>query len=90
MNAAVLDTWGERRQIDLSGGGFVVLKGIFQHEYVETSNINGYKPVLTCATSEIQEVSVGDTYVIDEVTYAIREPDPDSGGLTKLISERIA
>jgi hypothetical protein len=88
LNAAVLAAFGKAATVYFDGGGHAAVTGIFENEYVEAASINGTHPVLSCATQDLQDVSVGDEFEFSGVRYTIRVMQPDTGGMTKLISER--
>jgi len=67
----------------------VSVNGIFDREFVSVSSgkvqIEGFRPVFTCATSDVSGVTEDDLVVVDTVTYRVAFPEPDGTGITRLI-----
>lgn len=66
------------------------ITGIFDREYIEAGDMQGYHPVLTCVTADVTNVSVDSyvTRVADGVEYIVRVKEPDGTGMTQLILSR--
>ena len=62
-------------------------KGIFDKESVEQSvgeaGLIEEVPVFTCKSSDVSDATFNDTFVIDTVTYYIKEILPDGTGVTR-------
>ena len=72
---------------DVSAGTSSTIKGIFDKESVEQSvgeaGLIEEVPVFTCKSSDVSAATFNDTFVIDTVTYYIKEILPDGTGVTK-------
>ena len=72
---------------DVSAGTSSTVKGIFDKESVEQSvgeaGIIEEVPVFTCQSSDVSDATFNDTFVIDTVTYYIKEIFPDGTGVTR-------
>ena len=72
---------------DVSAGTSSTVKGIFDKESVEQSvgeaGLIEEVPVFTCRSSDVSDATFNDTFVIDTVTYYIKEILPDGTGMTK-------
>ena len=72
---------------DVSAGTSSTVKGIFYKESIEQSlgeaGIIEEVPVFTCKSSDVSDATFNDTFVIDTVTYYIKEIFPDGTGMTK-------
>ena len=72
---------------DVSAGTSSTVKGIFDKESVEQSvgeaGLIEEVPVFTCRSSDVSDATFNDTFVIDTVTYYIKEIFPDGTGMTR-------
>jgi len=72
---------------DVSAGTSSTVKGIFDKESVEQSvgeaGLIEEVPFFTCKSSDVSDATFNDTFVIDTVTYYIKEILPDGTGVTK-------
>jgi len=72
---------------DVSAGTSSIVKGIFDKESVEQSvgeaGLIEEVPFFTCKSSDVSDATFNDTFVIDTVTYYIKEILPDGTGVTK-------
>lgn len=63
--------------------------GILDNEYIETYNSTGFKPVFTCATTDVASYGQGDTLTINSVNYRIDEKEADGTGVTRLLMRTV-
>jgi hypothetical protein len=72
---------------DVSASSSSTVKGIFDKESVEQSvgeaGLIEEVPVFTCRSSDVSAATFDDTFVIDSVTYYIKEIFPDGTGMTR-------
>lgn len=80
----MLDALGEPVVVD----GKTIM-GIYDHQFVETQQIVGDRPVVICLTSDVSNVLSGAQVTADETDYTVAVPQPDGSGLTTLILEAI-
>jgi hypothetical protein len=62
--------------------------GIFDRPYIDTQEVSGYQPSLTCRSTDIDNVLEDDPVMIDGVSYRVSGVEPDGTGITKLILEK--
>ena len=78
---------------DALGEPFIIQKnnaifsGIFEKEYVDTNEISGFKPVITCATEDAQLLSRGDIIERGNELYTFILQEPDGTGISRVILE---
>ena len=72
---------------DVSASTSSTVKGIFDKESIEQSvgeaGLIEEVPVFTCRSSDVSDATFNDTFVIDSVTYYIKEILPDGTGMTR-------
>ena len=72
---------------DVSAGTSSTVKGILDKESIEQSvgeaGLIEEVPVFTCKSSDVSAATFNDTFVIDSVTYYIKEIFPDGTGMTR-------
>ncbi len=72
---------------DVSASSSSTVKGIFDKESIEQSvgeaGLIEEVPVFTCRSSDVSDATFNDTFVIDSVTYYIKEIFPDGTGMTR-------
>jgi hypothetical protein len=72
---------------DVSASSSSTVKGIFDKESIEQSvgeaGLIEEVPVFTCKSSDVSDATFDDTFVIDTVTYYIKEILPDGTGITR-------
>ncbi len=72
---------------DVSASSSSTVKGIFDKESIEQSvgeaGLIEEVPVFTCKSSDVSDATFNDTFVIDTVTYYIKEILPDGTGMTR-------
>jgi len=72
---------------DVSAGTSSTVKGIFDKESVEQTvgeaGLIEEVPFFTCKSSDVSDATFNDTFVIDTVTYYIKEILPDGTGMTR-------
>ncbi len=72
---------------DVSASTSSTVKGIFDKESIEQSvgeaGLIEEVPVFTCKSSDVSDATFNDTFVIDTVTYYIKEILPDGTGMTR-------
>jgi hypothetical protein len=72
---------------DVSASSSSTVKGIFDKESIEQSvgeaGLIEEVPVFTCKSSDVSDATFNDTFVIDSVTYYIKEILPDGTGMTR-------
>jgi|TARA_Y100000294_G_scaffold139889_1_gene133521 hypothetical protein len=72
---------------DVSASSSSTVKGIFDKESIEQSvgeaGLIEEVPVFTCKSSDVSDATFDDTFVIDTVTYYIKEILPDGTGMTR-------
>ncbi len=72
---------------DVSASTSSTVKGIFDKESIEQSvgeaGLIEEVPVFTCKSSDVSDATFDDTFVIDTVTYYIKEILPDGTGMTR-------
>lgn len=77
----------------VQGGSAVTIKGIFDNDYSEISSggMVGFamqQPRLLVRTSDVQNCTEGDTFVIGGVTYHSTVVQDDGTGMTVVVLER--
>lgn len=82
MSARVIDILGDDVVVLNTGA---IIKGIFQEEYVETLNVSGTSPVLSCKTLDVEHLKRDDPLDIEGKIYLFMEPQPDSAGITRIV-----
>jgi hypothetical protein len=72
---------------DVSASTSSTVKGILDKESIEQSvgeaGLIEEVPVFTCKSSDVSDATFDDTFVIDTVTYYIKEILPDGTGMTR-------
>lgn len=61
---------------------------IFDNAYIESYNVRGTNPFVTVPLVNMPGVAVGQTMVVDSVTYTIRNILPDGTGIVQLELEQ--
>ena len=84
MDAAILRTFSNHVIIVKSGG---IIEGVYTKEYVETLDIQGVLPVLTCKTSDIAQLNRGDKLEIDGAIFLYIRSEPDGSGMSRTFLE---
>ena len=59
--------------------------GVFDREYFESLDIQGFAPVFTCAAADVADVVDGGEYYIDGRTYLQTRQEPDGTGVVAVI-----
>lgn len=67
--------------------GGEAITGILSKSYVESNDIAGFLPVLTCRTVDISGVEYDDTVTIESATYKVKIIDSTYDGITRLTLE---
>lgn len=67
----------------------VEVDGIFERPYIDTQEVAGYQPTLTCKTVDVEDVSEDDTVVIEDANYRVSGMQPDGTGITVLTLEAV-
>lgn len=88
LNAAVLAIWGATTTFRLTDASQLSVTAIYDHNYVESGLINGYRPLLHCKTSDIATVTTGSEVKLNGVLHKVRVIEPDTGGMSRLILEK--
>lgn len=67
----------------------VAVDGIFGNEFVMVDYVESRKPVFTCKSADLINISNGTIAVASDsvTTYKVRSVQPDGTGLTKLVLE---
>lgn len=72
-----------------SGGSSVSILGIFDNEFslndISEMGYQNMNPYITCKTSDVNNATNGDTFVISSVTYYVIGVQPDGTGITRII-----
>jgi hypothetical protein len=63
--------------------------GIFDNGFAEIYGMDGAKPSLECASSDVTTAVRGTAVVVDSVSYTIASIVPDGTGMTKLVLEKV-
>lgn len=66
-------------------GGAVVIKGVFDKEYVEPLGVTSSGPAFTTRTANVPNPKHGETLLVNGTTYRIVTPQPDGLGVTVLL-----
>jgi hypothetical protein len=77
---------------DVATIGTTSVKGIFEHQYVETLNVPGEAPTFLCQSDELpvgtaREDSIA---ITGHGTYRIVDMQPDGTGVTLLVLEYVS
>ena len=88
LNTAVLAIWGATTTFRLTDASTLSVSAIYDHNYVESGMINGYRPMLHCKTSDIAAVTTGSETKLNGVLHKVRVIEPDTGGMSRLILEK--
>lgn len=83
---------------DELGEQFIILKngetlnGVLENDYIETNEIQGYAPVITCATADAVTLARNDELEHFETRekYKFILGQPDGTGVSRLILEKAA
>lgn len=67
--------------------GSVSFRAIFRDEYVESQDIEGTQPVLTCLAKDACTVEHVDELVVEQSLYRVVGREPDGTGLVRIILE---
>lgn len=76
---------GDQFVIQKSG---LIFNGQFENEYIDTNDISGSAPVITCATKDAECLSRGDIIERGEELYKFIYAEPDGTGVSRLILEK--
>jgi len=82
MSARAIRIIGDSTVVTESGDIFT---GIFKNEYIETLDIAGTFPVLTCDTSNVSELKRDDLLEIDGKTYKFIQGEPSDAGASRVL-----
>lgn len=90
---ALLTDFGQTVTYTVQGGSAVSITGIFDNDYseIDAGGMVGFamqQPRLTVRTSDVQNCTEGDTFVISGVTYYSRVVQDDGTGITVVVLER--
>jgi len=61
------------------------VNGIFDAEYVDFNGVAGSNPVFLCAASDVPVGGIGNTLVVNSITYKIRNRQPQDDGAVVLL-----
>lgn len=61
------------------------VQGAFSKEYVETTQIQGHRPIFRCMVADLGAAGLNSTLVYDGTTYTIKVLQPDGTGWTAMI-----
>ncbi len=61
------------------------VNGHFDNAYVDALGVSGANPVFLCAASAIPAAGVGNTLVVNSITYKIRNREPQDDGAFVLL-----
>ncbi len=67
--------------------GSAPINGMFERQFVEISNAEGYYPTFSCSTADVAQVPKGATLIIAGTNYTVKSKRPDGTGLTLIILE---
>lgn len=90
---ALLTDFGQEVTYTVQGGSAVSITGIFDNDYseIDSGGMVGFamqQPRLTVRTSDVQNCTEGDTFVISGTTYLSRVVQDDGTGITVVVLER--
>lgn len=63
------------------------LRGIFDHAYRESQDVEGTHPAVTMASANVAGIAQGDAVNVDSVAYTVANVRPDGMGATVLVLE---
>ena len=86
LNKNIVARLGETCRI-FGTSGYVEIQAVFDYEYIETDQIQGYVPMLYCRSVDVENIPTGSSYSRGGVDYLVKVKQPDSGGMTELILE---
>lgn len=64
-----------------------IFNGIFDRDYIDTNEIQGFAPVITCATVDASGLQRGDVIERGKELYKFIYEEPDGTGVSRLILE---
>jgi hypothetical protein len=81
--APFFDTAGFATAVSIDGAS---VNAIFDNAYIEAGGLGvvGLQPILTCRSSDVAAVEVGDAVVVSITGYAVVRIEPDGTGITTL------
>lgn len=80
----MITTMGETFTIQKTGRNYF---GIFDKEYVDTDQISGFSPVITCMTEDAAGLNRGDLIKYGSGLYVFILEEADGTGVSRLILE---
>lgn len=84
LNAITTEVLGDPVVIQKNG---YVFHGLLEKDYVETGDISGFSPVLTCLSSDSESLVRNDLLEIEQKLYLFILEEPDGTGVSRLILE---
>ena len=67
----------------------IQVDGIFESPYIDTQEVAGFSPTITCQTVDVENVVEDDTVIIDSVNYRVSGIQADGTGITILTLEAV-
>lgn len=67
-----------------------IINGIIDKEYIETNDMQGYNPVLTCKTLDLSSLTRGDIIERGKEIYTFIYQEPDGTGMSRVILEEVS
>lgn len=64
-----------------------VFNGVFERDFVDTNEIQGFAPVITCPTADATGLQRGDVIERGKERYRFVYEEPDGTGVSRLILE---
>jgi hypothetical protein len=64
-----------------------IITGIFDREFLESLDIQGSSPVLTCKSVDVENLTRKDPLEIDGKIYTFVRAEPDGAGVTRVLLE---
>lgn len=80
----MIATLGDTLTIQKSGK---IIYGLLERDYVESNDISGFGPVVTCLSEDVKGLSRGDLIKHGTDKYKFILEEPDGTGVSRLILE---
>ena len=66
-----------------------IFNGVLDRDYIESNDISGFAPVITCATADSEGFERGDVIERGAERYRYIYAEPDGTGVSRLILESV-
>ena len=71
--------------VDITLPSALVIRGIFSREYSETSDFDGYAPIITVKDTDYPDVARKHVLSVNGKNYSVVDIQPDGTGLTNIM-----